>query len=153
VPALLYSWWVDVCIGRSLFCRGKEAAMPNAKHFLHADFRSQVRVLLRLSSSSSTSDWCAIVHLGCPALSVTGRLRCNHSCHRSNGIRSKVMDFTSGRTFDPNPPCINSFLGRMFLDGTCDRTTTTIVGSFGMLDFWVLWSDVPVGITANHVGY
>jgi hypothetical protein len=99
-----------------------------------SDFISQVRALVRLSFRFPTPDWCATVNSECPAISDTDRLRYDRFCHRSNGIRSKVTDFASGRTFDPNPACTDSFLGRMFFDGIHCYTTTTVVGSVRVMD-------------------
>ena len=96
-----------------------------------------------------------MVNRGCLARSVTDLLMLtpyDHSCHRSNGIRSDVMAFTSGRTFDPNPACIDLVLGRMFFDSTHGCTTTTIVGAPEMLDLYDSRSDVPICVTAVHCG-
>ena len=115
----------------------EDAEMPST--FPIADLISQVRALLRLSSSLPTSDWCATFDSGCLAISVAHRhlrIRYDHSCHRSNGIRSAVMVFASGRTFDPNSACTDTFLGRMFFDGTNGRTRTIVAGSPTMLDLY-----------------
>jgi hypothetical protein len=51
-------------------------------------------------------------------------------------MRSALTVCCSGRTFDPNPACTDTFLGRMFFDGICDRTTTIVVGSSRMLSLY-----------------
>jgi len=53
-------------------------------------------------------------------------------------MRSALTVCCSGRTLDPNPACTGVFLGRMFFDGTYDRTTMTVVGSLKMLDLYVV---------------
>lgn len=104
------------------------------------EIRSQVRSSLRLSSSFPTSDWCATLDSGCPSISLTPRRvrkLCYRSSYGSNGICSGVSNLASGRTFDPNPACTDLSVGRMFLDITDSRTSTTVVGSLRLLGFYV----------------